>query len=75
MDEIDRLADKLANWPSNGKHEIDDDVIVLKAYGFIEEKTHTQLCRSCGTPQFAHSHMRVTQAGRLFLAAAQRGKK
>ena len=71
--EISRLACKLATWPANGKPEMDDDVHLLKAVGFVEEIDQTTPCRTCGTPRISYSFMKVTQAGRLFLAAARKG--
>lgn len=72
-EEIQRLATKLANWPSNGKPEMDDDVYVLKSHGFVEEREQMKNCRECGTRLVDWRYMKITPAGRLFLATARRG--
>jgi hypothetical protein len=71
-EEISRLAARLATWPSNGKPEMDDDVHLLIACGFVEEKEQMKACRECGTPRVDFRWLRITQAGKLFLAAARK---
>ena len=67
--ELQRFAQRLHNWPPNGKPEMDDDVFTLKALGLIEEIDITKPCALCGTSRRDYSFMKVTLAGRIFLRA------
>lgn len=68
--EIQALADALANFPSNGKPQESDTMMTLILAGLVERQEVKKPCRNCGQPLLDYSFMRITAAGRYFLAAA-----
>ena len=63
------MADVLTNWPANGKPEQSGAVTSLFISGLIVETDVQKHCKLCGKPQIDYSYMRITEAGKVFLAA------
>lgn len=68
-DRIARLTSALLNFPANGKPALDDNNWDLVLVGFIAEHEVTKPCRNCGQTLTDYRFFKITQAGRLFLAA------
>jgi hypothetical protein len=72
-----RMYDALAAIPANGKPPrgmmTEEGVIIewLIALGFIEEHEQTKPCRDCGTPRPDYSYVKVSPAGRYYMAAME----
>jgi len=68
------MAERLANYPSDGKPPNDDTTHALNLCGFIERIEINKSCPACGTPKLDYSYLKITAGGRYFLAAMQQEK-
>ena len=73
-DQLQAMADVLINWPADGKPEPSKARSALFISGLIVETDVKKYCKSCGSPQVDYSYCRITEAGKMFLAAMQRSK-
>lgn len=69
--DLQALYDKLKSWPANGKPEYDDNVLIAHSLGYVENVEVKKHCPSCGAPKYDYSYMKITPAGRFFMAAME----
>jgi hypothetical protein len=70
-EQLQEMADVLINWPADGKPEQSVARNRLFISGLIVETDVKKHCKSCGAPQVDYSYCRITEAGKMFLAAMQ----
>jgi hypothetical protein len=74
-DRLQRLAAVLKSIRPDGRvFEPEDRGGITDALlsGLIESREQMKACKTCGTPRVDYRYWRVTEAGRLFLAALVR---
>lgn len=68
---IPAMAKALANYPANGKPDLQDPTVqLLREFGLIEEQHTNKRCPACGTERPDHYWYKITPAGRVFMFAS-----
>lgn len=72
---VSMMLDALVNFPANGKLPSSDARTALLICKYIEEKTQTKQCSTCGHDKPDYIYFKITAGGKYFMAAALKGNQ